>query len=348
MLYHARMVVDERLHLPDLLIENFRGIESLTLPHLGHVTLLTGKNGVGKSTVLEAVRAYAAQGHPAILNEVLTGRREFSTFTDEEGEFFVAPDWSALFHGRSASKKIEIIVGSQKKKTKDARIKIQRSSLPDEFESRVLARRRRFNRGVPKEERSPKMIACEPLGPGLLTDERMAVLWDEVALTDDESQALQALRLVYSDAERVAVIGGGQPPIRTGGRRVVVRIKDQDIPVPLRSLGDGAARLFGLALALANSQDGFLVIDEAENGIYHSIQRNYWRMVLQAAHDNNVQVIATTHSWDCVRAFAQEAVENDEVNGVLIRLEKDDDGIYPIEYSEKDLKVCAEQGIEVR
>lgn len=342
------MVVDERLHLPDLLIENFRGIESLTLPKLGRVTLLTGKNGVGKSTVLEAVRAYAAQGHPTILHELLTGRREFSTFTDEDGDFFVAPDWSALFHGRSASKKIEIIIGSQKKKTKDARIKIQRKSLPDEFESRKLGIRRRYNRRVSDEEHSPNVMACEPLGPGLLTDERMAVLWDEVALTDDENQAIQALRLVYSDAERVAVIGGGQPPIRTGGRRVVVRIKDQDIPVPLRSLGDGAARLFGLALALANGQNGFLVIDEAENGIHHSIQRDYWRMVLQAAHNNNVQVLATTHSWDCVRAFAQEAVDNDEVYGVLARLERDNDGIYLIEYSEEDLEVCAEQGIEVR
>lgn len=342
------MVIDERLRLPDLLIENFRGIDSLAIPKLGRVTLLTGKNGVGKSTVLEAVRAYAAQGHPAILHELLTGRREFSTFTDEDGEFFVAPDWSALFHGRSASKKIEIIVGSQKKKTKDARIKIQRGSLPNEFESRDLARRRRVNRGVPKEERSPKMIACEPLGPGLLTDERMAVLWDEVALTDDENQAVQALRLVYSDAERVAVIGGGQLPLRTGGRRVVVRIKDQDIPVPLRSLGDGAARLFGLALALANGQNGFLVIDEAENGIHHSIQPDYWRMVLQAARDNNVQVLATTHSRDCIHGFAQAAVENEDVDGVLIRLEKDEQGHYIVDYPEDELKIASDQGIEVR
>ena len=340
------MVIDERLRLPDLLVENFRGIESLTIPKLGRVTLLTGKNGVGKSTVLEAVRAYAAQGHPAILHEVLTGRREFSTFTDEDGDFFVAPDWSALFHGRTASKKIEIIVGSQKKK--EARSKIQRGSLPDEFESRDLGRRRRFNRGVPKEERSPKMIACEPLGPGLLTDERMAVLWDEVALTDDENQAVQALRLVYSDTERVAVIGGGQPPIRTGGRRVVVRIKDQDIPVPLRSLGDGAARLFGLALALANVQNGFLVIDEAENGIHHSVQGDYWRMVLQAAHDNNVQVFATTHSRDCIHGFAQAAVENEDVEGLLIRLEKDEDGIHAITYSEDRLRRAAEHDSEVR
>ena len=43
-----------------------------------------------------------------------------------------------------------------------------------------------------------------------------------------------------------------------------------------------------LALALANSKNGFLLIDEAENGIHHSMQRDLWKMVLQTALKNNV------------------------------------------------------------
>ena len=85
--------------------------------------------------------------------------------------------------------------------------------------------------------------------------------------------------------------------------------------MPLRSLGDGAVRLFGVALALANSQGGFLLIDEAENGIHHTIQRDFWRMVLLTAQANNVQVFATTHSWDCVVGFAQAAVEDGRRGG---------------------------------
>ena len=52
------------LHLPDLLISNFRGIDRLSIGRLGRVTLLGGRNGVGKTTVLEAVRVYAARGRP--------------------------------------------------------------------------------------------------------------------------------------------------------------------------------------------------------------------------------------------------------------------------------------------
>ena len=128
----------------------------------------------------------------------------------------------------------------------------------------------------------------------------------------------------------------------------MVRTEGEDRPVPLRSLGDGALRLFSVALALANSRDGFLLIDEAENGIHHSVQRDFWWMVLQTAQANNVQVVATTHSWDCVRGFAEAAIENETAEGVLYRLDRLPAGLQAVEYTEDDLRVATEQSIEVR
>ena len=106
--------------------------------------------------------------------------------------------------------------------------------------------------------------------------------------------------------------------------------------------------MLGVALALANSRDGFLLIDEAENGIHHAVQRDFWRMVLQTARDNNVQVLATTHGWDCVRGFAQAATELAAVEGVLVRLERRANRVRAIEYTEDELAVAARDGIEVR
>lgn len=125
-------------------------------------------------------------------------------------------------------------------------------------------------------------------------------------------------------------------------------MKDPSQPVPLKTLGDGAVRLLSVALALTNSKDGILLIDEAENGIHHSVQRNFWRMVLRMARENNTQVLATTHSWDCVTGFAQAASEDKSDEGVLIRLERDGEDIRPVFYSEDKLRIAAEQGIEVR
>ena len=99
---------------------------------------------------------------------------------------------------------------------------------------------------------------------------------------------------------------------------------------------------------MRTARAGFLLIDEAENGIHHTIQRDFWRMVLLTAQENNVQVFATTHSWDCVAGFAQAAVAAEGVEGALVRLDSDGEGIRAVEYSERQLRVAAEQGIEVR
>ena len=179
----------------------------------------------------------------------------------------------------------------------------------------------------------------------MIGNPKMARFWDGIALTDYEERAVQALQLIYgSDIERIAFIGFET----RHRRRAIVKMRGQRTPVPLRSMGDGAIRMFGVAIALANSEDGFLLIDEAENGIHHSVQHDYWRMVLETAEKYNVQVLATTHSWDCVRGFAH-AVEDSEINGVFFRLQKRADGsVFAMEYPDESFLVAADNWIEVR
>ena len=93
--------VDTDLHLPDLRIKGFRGIKDLQISRLGRVTLLAGKNGVGKTTVLEAARAYAEQGHYGAIANTLWSREEtVQAFDEESGRELPSPNWEALFYGR--------------------------------------------------------------------------------------------------------------------------------------------------------------------------------------------------------------------------------------------------------
>ena len=103
-----------------------------------------------------------------------------------------------------------------------------------------------------------------------------------------------------------------------------------------------------MALALANSRDGFLLIDEVENGIHHSVQDRFWEMILHTAHANNVQVLATTHSWDAVAGYARAASQVEEVEGRLVRIERRGEKMRAVEYTEDDLVRIAETGSEVR
>ena len=370
---------DLRLHLPSLGIMGFRGIRKLSIPHLGRVTLLAGKNGVGKTTVLDAVRVYASRARQAALSELLMSREEITVRTDDDGDRMPMFDGSALFCGRDTSADACLSIGPLGDVD---RLRIEVASLSGETDS-VLGALLVKSRGdgtrvmkvtfgdseellppgpdiFPRELRQllapsgsemPPEISCESLGPGLAGSNDIARLWDRVTLTDDEDRVIRAVNLaIDEEAARVAVVGdggvqGGQGP---PGRRVVVRLRGHRHPVPIKSLGDGAVRLLAVAVALANSRDGFLLIDEAENGIHHALQRDFWRMVLQTAQDNNVQVLATTHGWDCVRGFAQAATELDAVEGVLVRLERKGDCIHAVEYPEDELIIAAQDGIEVR
>ena len=147
---------------------------------------------------------------------------------------------------------------------------------------------------------------------------------------------------------RVAMVDSGVRAGPRSGRRVLVKIKGEDSPVPLRSLGEGAVRAFVVALALANSSGGILLIDEAENGIHHLNQPKFWKMVLKTAQRNNVQVLATTHSWDCVTGFAHAANDLEDVDGLLVRIDRVPVGLRPITYDKSRLAVAARSNIEVR
>lgn len=192
------------------------------------------------------------------------------------------------------------------------------------------------------------VITCESLGPGLPENSKLAQYWDSVALTEEEDLSLKALRLTRGDVERVAVVGDESPRNRRISRRVVVKLKGHSQPIPLKGLGDGVTRLFAAALALANSRGGFLLLDEAENGIHYSVQLDFWRMVLRAAQKYNVQVLATTHSKDCVKGFAQAVNEIDEAEGVYLRIEHQEEHEWTVEYGEEELDTVVAQDIEVR
>ena len=98
------MTDTNHLHLPSLSVRGFRGIDALTIPRLGPVTLLAGKNGVGKTTVLDAVRVYAARGRYPTLSNLLQERDELLMTDDEEGDGRLIRDWEALFYGRDTQK----------------------------------------------------------------------------------------------------------------------------------------------------------------------------------------------------------------------------------------------------
>ena len=167
-------------------------------------------------------------------------------------------------------------------------------------------------------------------------------LWDKIALSDREKDVVEGLRIIDPQISAVSIVGGTRRK-----PTAIVRADNIERPIPLRSFGDGLNRLFGIILSLVNARGGLLLVDEFENGLHHTVQLDVWRTIFRLAQTLDIQVFATSHSWDAVEAFQKAAAEAPE-EGVLIRLARRGEDIIPTVLSEDELAIATRDQIEVR
>jgi predicted ATPase len=158
----------------------------------------------------------------------------------------------------------------------------------------------------------------------ILIDE-LADEWDKIVFTEHEKLVIQALRIISPDFENLTFVRNddGNPASRKDFRRSAkVKMLGMQRPVPLNSLGDGMLRVLQLVLKVFPAQDGFLLIDEFENGLHFSVQEKVWALLFELAQKLNIQIFATTHSWDCIESFTKVAISRQDIKGVLFRVGK--------------------------
>ena len=82
-------------------------------------------------------------------------------------------------------------------------------------------------------------------------------------------------------------------------------------PLPFDSMGDGMKRVAAFVVSMNDLEDGIIFIDEIENGIHHSVQKDVWKAIGQMARELDIQIFATTHSYEMIEA-AHEAFRDDD------------------------------------
>jgi AAA15 family ATPase/GTPase len=82
-----------------------------------------------------------------------------------------------------------------------------------------------------------------------------------------------------------------------------LRLNNQNNLVLLSSLGEGINRYIAILCAIWANKDGFLLIDEIENGIHYTNYKKLWEIIFNASVDANCQLFITTHSKECITAF---------------------------------------------
>ena len=107
-------------------------------------------------------------------------------------------------------------------------------------------------------------------------------------------------------------------------------------------------RLLSIILSIAHAPHGYVLIDEIENGIHHSVMVDVWRAIADAAKRFDTQVFSTTHSWDCIRAAHQAFKDTNEEDFILYRLDRMKNTILPVIYDQETLQAALIAELEVR
>ena len=375
----SEKTTDGGLRIPDLSIKGFRGIRELHISKLGRVTLITGKNNVGKSSILEALRLYARSAAPDALDDIVEFREE-DDWADGDERLIASSSlfrYSTLFHGFPQLgydfKEIAISASGEGRPAylkmrlewhaeiagvdglvSDYDIDVDWDALIPvlvvETEARTQIRRLdirvrpsythfRFGSAMSSREH----MRCVALNPysgkesGTLDE-----LWSGIALTDNEHEVVKALRIISPEISAVSMVKGGSDE-----RIAIARSRRLESPIPLRSFGDGVNRLFAIVLSLVSVRGGLLLIDEFENGLHHSVQLDVWRMIFRLARKLDVQVFATTHSQDAVKAFQKAASESPGEDSLVLLTRRDDD-VIPTALSERELAIANRHNMQVR
>jgi ABC-type branched-subunit amino acid transport system ATPase component len=353
------------LLLDSLEIQGFRAFKHLTIERLGRVNLVVGKNGVGKTALLEAVHVYANGGSPIEIGKFLKAKDEGSlqmVFGGRDNPDSVSQGSAGiiryLFNGRPNLSKLfrhvnsgevladlkigpldspdrQLVIGVEKRGS-SACMRIQlKSYYIDECYS--INNEHMF---TVVEVMNSKFVSSG----GIDKDFQVGRWWDDIALTDKESEVLEVLRLVAPEVQDVNL------KMSEFYRIPFVKI-DLPEPIPLHSMGEGMYRLFGIALALVNAENGVLLIDEVETGLHYSVQPEMWKLIFETAQRLNVQVFATTHSLDCLRAFEHAASQYGEEESMLISLrrhQEDPERIVAVLADKEELDTIVHSHIEVR
>ncbi len=330
--------------LKEIEIQNFRCFEQIKISGFERVNLIGGKNNAGKTALLEALLLNVAPeaGSLEILREL---RRESS----EALEAMPKRAWDNLFYALQKDRLIVIIGKNENQKADQVEISIESlnevmgirgmlsgshdireiiNSLPkDKSDVSVITIKLIIN-----EKRSVKssLIASSsgsittgststtdevPIIPSFIriSGKEITEAYDRARLDDKDSEVLKAFQVLDSSIESVESFSIGEPTLylrRKGEKRL-----------PLSLFGDAINRVAEIILKLVNNKYKILLVDEIENGIHYTSQREFWRVLFRLAVELDTQIFATTHSLEMLQAFADVGLEaNQECSSAYFEL----------------------------
>ncbi len=370
--------------LTELTVTNFRNLKDVSLENLGRITLIAGKNGVGKTALLEALWLLSGPDNPelgarmnAFRGLPITGPD--TVFRDLFRNFDTREDIKVSARGNWGRQCRELEISLKDRKQLPAilsgsleKASIERSTRPQTeggFELVFKYRHQDGNEYVSRAwwyQEMPNPVGIGPIEVASegIRGERQAVEErpDSVLMASLHRDDLQTvasrfgeLQLKGKDDEILRLLCSLEPrlkrlvPITIRNTTVIhANIAGTDRPIPIQLLGEGLNRMFNLALAMGTATGGLLLIDEIENGLHHTVLPEVFATLLAMARAFDVQVFATTHSAECIRAAHEALKEADQRESAFYRLQRANGEIKAVGFDKEMLETAIVHRMEIR
>ena len=355
-------------------IKNFRCFDELTVEGMGRINLIAGKNNVGKTALLEALWVHS--GGPARPDRSLRLDRLrgldaieprsninhlFYSFDDStEIKLTACGDWDTATREISICAeeldRVQAPLDVLDDDINNPNSSVSRKQLVVNYlddtnlksSSKAWIAENRDNPGrwniltkgdIPSWFLSLNSVYLLSRGwMGRAVDSRR---FSQLEIDGNQDGVLRILKEIEPTLQRLTVVATGSEP------QIYVDLGLERL-VPIQLAGEGLSRLLSLALAIATVPGGIVLVDEIENGIHHSVMEKVWRAIGVFARSYDVQLFATTHSYECIGA-AYRAFESDEEDELrLFRIERTREGKYrSVKFDRERIGRVLESGMEV-
>lgn len=322
--------------------ENFKCFKELKYSGFKRVNLIGGKNNIGKTSFMEGLNLALSSNNVNQLylniNEILIRKRKETkyyeldfVYSNEDNLSIGYNKYNLKIHINSDYKKF---FNKNKKLSNDYRRKIQNfleRGYKDFLELKVNKEKDYFPTRYTLDNREyfiarSRMRDMKSVGNNVIfiptsyiDENKIASYYGNIVNLNMESYIDECLKLFDKNIVRLK-----QLALESEKIILKLQIKNIEVPILLSSLDGGINRYLAILCAIWASKDGYIFIDEIENGIHYTNYSKLWEIIFLNSKEANCQVFATTHSKECINAFNKQNSSNEGLYLEFYRNKKTD------------------------